>query len=88
MCEAVLVACLDETPMADEVLAALVGVLGAGVLSLAGIVAGYLLRRIHEVRDRIRDLEEMLHRLEPLVEELEAQAARPVKPRGGRGRAS
>lgn len=55
--------------MADELLVAWTTVLGGTVLATAATAIGYLLRRLHELRDRILRLETHLERL-ALIEEM------------------
>jgi hypothetical protein len=46
---------------------ALAAALGAAILSAATLAIGYLHRRVHELRDRMRQLEAELEILEPIT---------------------
>ncbi|MFO1532117.1 MAG: hypothetical protein ABR562_00220 [Thermoplasmatota archaeon] len=60
--------------MPDEILVALTGLFGGAILTAAMLVGAFLLRRIHELRDRIRDVEARMDRLRP-IEEILAKAS-------------
>ena len=50
--------------MTDDVLTA---ILGGTLLTVATVAIGYLYRRVHEMRDRIRDLEAQFEVLAPIT---------------------
>lgn len=60
--------------------------LAGTVLSAATVSIGYLYRRVHEMRDRIRDLEEELERIRPVTDIIRQAVARQTAAifKGGR----
>lgn len=64
--------------MGDEILATMVGVLGGAILAGVTLAGAYLMRRVHELSDRILAMEIAVQRLRVLEQDFLAS---------GRGRA-
>jgi hypothetical protein len=73
--------------LTDPLLAAFVGVLGGGLLTIATLAGAFLFRRIHELRDRIVAIEGELDVLRPLHDYLRAFGAKRLQALGGARRA-
>lgn len=74
--------------VAEESLTALVAILGGTLATATTVALGYLHRRVHELRDRMRDLEGELATLQPIIEAARKASSKELVAliRGGRRR--